>query len=172
MRIWRVRRFAAAALLAAGLALPAAGDPPIVPPATPAPRDFADWQLDCSRACRIVSTLRSTQPGAPELVRLSVAPDPSGGWGLTIRTPLPLSLPDGLVLTPDQTDPRNLAWFTCTATGCEARIPLDADLLAALRRQRRATVELTLVDGGKVRLPLSLRGFSAAFGALKLSHAP
>ena len=59
-----------------------------------------------------------------------------------------------------------MPWRTCGAGGCEAVLPLDPPLLAALRRERAATATFTLVDGVKVRLPFSLLGFSAATRAL------
>lgn len=162
-------RLAALALLAA---LPAAADPPTVPPPVPPARTFGAWQLDCAPECRLQTILRSTQPGAPELMRVGLAPDPSGSWILSVRTPLGLYLPDPLTLAPDETEPRSVPWLTCTATGCIARILLDPDLLEVLRRQRRASVAFTLADGSHVRLPLSLIGISSGLAALKLSHAP
>ncbi|PZQ52387.1 MAG: hypothetical protein DI556_01640 [Rhodovulum sulfidophilum] len=39
-------------------------------------------------------------------------------------------------------------------------------LIEAFRAGDAAQVELTLIDGGRVRLPLSLRGFTAALAAL------
>ncbi|MFO1105061.1 MAG: invasion associated locus B family protein [Amaricoccus sp.] len=163
----------ALALLAGLAARPAAADPPTVPPPTPPVRAFGDWRLDCAGgACALRSILRSTQPGAPELIRASLALDPSGGVMLTVRTPLGLYLPDPAILAPDETEPRSISWLTCTATGCTARILLDPDLLDALRRQRRASIAFTLADGSHVRLPLSLIGVSAGLAALKLSPAP
>ena len=57
--------------------------------------------------------------------------------------------------------------MTCGATACEARLALDPDLLAALRKQPAANLELTLLDGSHARLPVSLLGFTAAYRALE-----
>nr|MBA3326212.1 invasion associated locus B family protein [Paracoccaceae bacterium] len=78
----------------------------------------------------------------------------------------PLFLPDGLTLGLGDAPPRAVAWRTCDAAGCEALAPLENELLAALRRERAAEVTLTLVDGVRVRLPVSLMGFTAAWEAL------
>jgi invasion protein IalB len=44
---------------------------------------------------------------------------------------------------------------------------MDAELLAGLRRERSLEATLTLEDGVRMRLPVSLIGFSAALRALE-----
>jgi invasion protein IalB len=86
---------------------------------------------------------------------------------LTVRTPLPLLLPDGVTLTIGAGPPLHLPWRTCIVGACEAALPLGDDLVAELRRARGGTAEFTLVDASRVRLPFSLLGFSAALRALE-----
>jgi invasion protein IalB len=75
-------------------------------------------------------------------------------------------LPDGLALAVGAEPAWQVAWRTCAATGCEARLALSPPLLAALRRERAGTVRFALADGTQVRLPVSLLGLSAARRAL------
>jgi invasion protein IalB len=46
-------------------------------------------------------------------------------------------------------------------------MPVDAELLAALRRERTGMAGFTLVEGVPVRLGFSLMGFAAARAALE-----
>lgn len=152
--------------LAVALALwgcAAAADPPHAR-ATEAAPSFRDWRLDCAAgACAIRTTLRG---GDGSAVLTASATGAGEAGALALSTPLPLFLPDGLTLVLGDTPLRAVAWRTCDAAGCEAAAPLDAELLAALRREPVAEVMLTLVDGVRVRMAVSLRGFTAAWEAL------
>ncbi len=89
-----------------------------------------------------------------------------------MRTSLPLYLPDGLSLILGASDPITAPWRTCDAAGCDALLSLSGSLLSGLRGERRGSVAFTLVDGERVRLPVSLMGFSAALRALAASSEP
>lgn len=166
----RAPLFAAVVLFAPLVAL--AGAPPVIPPlvpvasAAPAHTRFHDWAISCAGGCHAFTRLRSEAPGAPEVLRLSVAPAGEGVFAVTLRTPAPLYLPAPLVLAPDRGDPVEVPWFTCGPRGCEARLTAGDGLIDALRAGRSANVELTLRDGAQVRLRLSLRGLTAALGAV------
>lgn len=169
------RRYRWALALCAALPwLPAparGGEPPVIPPLVPVPAPlpersrFHDWTLSCAKGCRATTRLRSTAPGAPEVLRFTVAPAGPEVFALSLRTPAPLYLPAPLTLMPDRGDPLEAPWFTCDPAGCEARVTAGTDLADALRKGRFATVELTLVDGSRARLRLSLSGFTAALAA-------
>lgn len=176
-------RCAVAVAMILGLAAPVRADPP-GPPFRPEPQaetaaqsvaPFRDWTLDCAAECFIATAIRPDRAGAEDVLRLSLRQDAENGtvgWELRIETPLPLYLPDPVILTPEDSPPLPIAWFTCDPEGCQARLLADAPLLEALKRQRAASVEVTLVDGSHARLRFSLLGFSAAFAALGLSPAP
>ena len=120
---------------------------------------FRDWRLDCrADPCELATSVRGAD--GSEVLRVAVT-----GEALALTTPLPLFLPDGLALAVGADPARAVPWRTCGARGCEAALPLDPLLLAALRRERAGAATLTLVDGVKVRLPFSLLGFSAALAA-------
>lgn len=133
---------------------PALADPPH---ARVPVRGFGAWHLDCTAApCTLFTSVAGSD--GSEILRLAAIDGPQ----LRVTTPLPLYLPDGLTLAIGAEPPRPIVWRTCDPTGCEARIPLDDDLEAALKRERAATVTLTLVDGIAVRLGVSLLGYSRA----------
>ena len=154
------RALAVAAALWAGAA---GADPPHVRAAIGAREAvFRDWVLRCPAAgCAARTAVRGTD--GTEVLGLAVAAD---GLALTLRTALPLHLPDGVTLVLGDEPLRAVPWRTCDAAGCVADAPLAEDLLAALRRERAVEVTLTLVDGVRVRLSASLLGFSAALDAL------
>jgi invasion protein IalB len=128
---------------------------------------FADWRLVCLDACRIETELRgaSGEGEGAVVLRLALVPDDEAPR-VSVETPLPLYLPDGAALRVGEGEPLALAWHTCDAAGCEARTAGSEALLAALRRERAATVEVTLLEGVRVRMEVSLMGFSAAERAL------
>lgn len=122
---------------------------------------YRDWRVDCAtHPCR-VSTAVAGADGAPVVV--VTLDGPSAAPSLTVTTPLPVFIPDGLLLGVGDDPDRPLPWRICGPTGCEARMAADPDLLAALKRQRDAWITLTLADGATVRLGVSLLGLSGAW---------
>lgn len=159
------RRGIVLAAVLAACSAPAA-EMPRPEPERSAPLVFEDWLLVCDEACDI----RTRVVGRDGSEILTVIARPDGGGALRIGTPLPLFLPEGVRLTLGASEPRAIPWRTCDAAGCEARAPLDPKFLADFRRERAGSVELTLETGERVRLGVSLLGFTAAWRAL--SDAP
>lgn len=125
---------------------------------------FDDWRLACAEGGCVIATRVLAADGS-EVLRLEAGGQPAV---LRVLTPLGLHLPDGLAAAIGAGTTREAPWRTCgPEDGCRAEVPLDADLLAALRRERAGTVTLTLVEGVAVRLGFSLIGFSAAWRALE-----
>ena len=147
-------------LMILALAFPASADPPAA--WSERMQVFRDWRLDC-RADPCTRYVSVAGAGEAEVLRLALSA--GAAPALTVSTPLPLFLPDGVVLAIGDEPERPVAWRTCGPAGCEATAPLDTGLLAALRRERGGSATLTLVDGVRVRLPFSLLGFSAALEA-------
>jgi invasion protein IalB len=159
-----------AVLVALALAAsPASADPPGAPAVAAAiEQPFRDWRLACAAACALRTEVRGSDGSA--VLTVSAAGDRGGT--LELRTPLPLFLPDGLTVALGDAPPRDIAWRTCDAAGCAAETPLDPPLLDGLKRERSAEVSLTLVDGVRVRLPMSLAGFTAGWEALARASPP
>lgn len=124
---------------------------------------FDDWQLTCADTDCVIDTRVLASDGT-EVLRIE-----AGGQPAVLRfvTTLGLHLPDGLTAGIGADTTREIPWLTCgPEDGCRAEVPLDADLLAAVRRERAGSATLTLVEGVPVRLGFSLMGFSAAWRAL------
>lgn len=162
-----------ALLLAAALAAaaPVAADPPAAYGARRAAEiTFRDWRLAClGDDCAIRTVLKGADGSAVLALEARRAGE---GGELAVATPLPLFLPDGLALALGDAPPREAPWRTCDRDGCSALLPVDGDLLAALKRERTADVGLTLVEGVRVRLSASLLGFTAAWQALPPPKPP
>jgi invasion protein IalB len=151
-------------------ASPATAGPPGAPAAAAAiEQPFRDWRLACAAAA---CALRTEVRGADGSAVLTVSATSDRGGALELRTPLPLFLPDGLTVAVGDAPPRDVPWRTCDAAGCAAETPLDPALLDGLKRERSAEVSLTLVDGVRVRLPMSLAGFTAGWEALARASPP
>jgi invasion protein IalB len=134
----------------------ATGDPPHA-----RAQPYEDWRVDCTIAplCVALTTLHGAD--GSEVLRLAVTRGEAPS--LAISTRLPLHLPDGLALALGTRPERPVPWRTCGRLGCEATLPIDPELLDALRREREGSATFTLVTRETVRLPFSLLGFSAAF---------
>jgi invasion protein IalB len=164
------RALAVAAALGSALgAGAAAADPPAVYGARRAEAlTFRDWRLGCiGAACAVRTAVRGGD--GSEVLALVARGAGVDEAVLEVRTPLPLHLPDGVLVGLGEAPLRRIAWRTCDAQGCVADAPLDADLVAALEREPAAEVTLTLAEGVKVRFPVSLLGFTAARRAAAVS---
>lgn len=162
----RKHRLVAIALL---MALPrnAGADPPAaraVAEAATTGRSFGAWRLTCApggKDCAIGTGIRAA--GGTQVLALV---RPAAGAVLRVTTPLPLFLPAGVTLTVGTAPPWSVAWRTCRDNSCTAEFDLTPELDAALRRERTATVALTLEEGLALRFPVSLVGYTAGGRAL------
>lgn len=151
--------FFAIAIGMSALALPTLADPPA--PGRRGPAIYEDWRLDCREApCTAYGPVFGSD--GSEVLRLAL---PRGGAALIVRTPLPIYVPDGVMLALGARGTRASPWRICGPTGCEAWLPLDADLLEAVREERAGSVTFTLSEGTPVRIALSLRGSAVALKA-------
>ncbi|MBC7132909.1 MAG: invasion associated locus B family protein [Roseovarius sp.] len=87
--------------------------------------------------------------------------------GATIAVPLGTLLTEEVKLAVDGGNARSYAYSFCTMAGCFARIGLTQADVDAMKRGARATIEIVpaQVPDQKVRIPMSLSGFTAAYEA-------
>ncbi len=89
-----------------------------------------------------------------------------------MTVPLGVLLPSGVALKVDKGQRFDAPFKICTAKGCEAGIPRD-DLL--LRTMKRGLVaRIAFLDGitrRQITVPVSLKGFAAAFRTLPAPDA-
>ena len=94
---------------------------------------------------------------------LADVPSPVG----VITLPLGVYLPQGLTLQIDKGQTYEMAFEICSAKGCRVRFSIDDTLLGVLKGG--STAEITSYNAGRkpVRIPISLKGFTAAVGQLR-----
>jgi invasion protein IalB len=157
-------------ILCALMAVSARAGPADAPPEPVLEITLQDWTLSCDGDCEISTGIAAADNAGAIVLELRVS-GPAASRLFSINTSLPLYLPDGVEISFGDSESRPVVWRTCNAQGCEARVELEPDLLAALRRERAGSATLTLENGVRVRLAVSLMGFSAAFRALQ-ANAP
>jgi len=84
-----------------------------------------------------------------------------------IIVPLGAKIGEGLTIVSDQQRGTPLAYSRCENDGCYTEGPLDRKLVERLAGAKSAGFVMAIYPGGKVTLPLSLRGFSDAAAAMK-----
>jgi len=83
-----------------------------------------------------------------------------------IVVPLGVFLPGALGLQVDQNEPKAVPFERCIPDGCVVRAPIAQAMLDQMRRGGTAHLILSPSPDERVRLPVSLNGFSAAFDSL------
>lgn len=88
------------------------------------------------------------------------------GVVLQILAPLGIFLPTGLALEIDGTAKGRIQFSNCLQGGCLAQSPMTAELLKALKLGGTANFIVYQAPGRGLPMPISLKGFTAAYKAL------
>ena len=153
-----------AAILTAAATLPAQAQS--TPPADP-------WVHDCKtinakQVCRIVQNL-SMKRGDQQRPLLSVMVRPDKGaknHALYLATPHGLFLPAGLEISIDNEKPIRLQFHTSDTKGLYAGMPISDEMLSSLKKGIKMTVVFVSMQKKKIGVPVSLKGFTAAYQKL------
>lgn len=133
-----------------------------------------DWSLRCFPAdgqeelCQMYQLL-TEEAGNPvaefSLYRLEGVANVVAG--ATIAVPLGTLLTEEIKLSVDSGKPKSYAYSYCTMAGCFSRIGLAQSDIDAMKRGAEATLEIVPAQAPtqKVRIGVSLSGFTAAFEA-------
>lgn len=137
---------------------------------------FDDWEQRCvkdaqgKKGCQLYQLLKDPTGGPVAEVSFFTLPD--GGQaaaGATVVAPLETLLTANLRITIDQAPGKMYPFLFCNPNGCIAKVGFTADEFAAM--QKGTTANLTIVPAAApdktVQIPVSLKGFSAGFAALK-----
>lgn len=136
--------------------------------------DYQDWRVRCetpdggSEQCMMFQSVGSDErPG--RLLNIAVRYLPDQPVALAqISVPLGVYLPNGLVIQIDDRNPLRIPFEYCNSGGCTTRIQLQDDILGAMKAGQQMTVEIVqFINAKKYYADISLKGFTAAFGALK-----
>jgi invasion protein IalB len=141
---------------------------------------FDAWDLRCIRSqdgkdpCQLYQLLKDAQGGG--VAEISMIPLPAGGKavaGATIVTPLETLLTEQVTLGLDTAEPKKYPFTFCTAVGCVARVGFTADEIAAFKKGAKAVMTIVplAAPDQKVKLEISLKGFTAGFDAVTKATA-
>lgn len=132
---------------------------------------YQDWMLRCvapadaPRVCEVVQTLQAQGQGVVASVAVGRV-DPKAQPTLVIQVPAGVWLPSGVKVQLDEkSKPLQLEFKKCLQA-CFAELSLDPATLAQLRAASEPG-KFTFENGNRqqVSLPLSFKGFTAAFDA-------
>ena len=132
------------------------------------------WDYACAAAssdaplqCRMTQELFATESRQRVLaITVTAAPGGTSSVEMTLALPHGALLPPGLALKIDEQEPVKVAIESSNAAGVYARVALDGELGAAVKRGQQMTVGVTNRAGKLVQIPVSLAGFSAALKRL------
>ena len=95
-------------------------------------------------------------------------------WVLVIVTSLVLDihLPSEFGFIIGDHKPISAKFRSCSPNGCVVVIPVDSQLINAMKKANEGNGIFTLVSGKLVKLNISLKGFTKAFNALTSHELP
>ncbi|WP_018631424.1 invasion associated locus B family protein [Neomegalonema perideroedes] len=136
--------------------------------------NHGDWEVlcDAANAC-LMTQIHRNEEGSPDVIFKVSKPratSPTTGQPLPafaeIFVPLGVFLPEGLGLRIDQNEPIVAPFYSCVPLGCSVRAPLTDQIIDTLKRGATVTVIVAINPRNTIEIPLSLRGFTAAVGAI------
>lgn len=148
-----------------------------VPRSEAAPKDgqmFQDWMVKCEGAegaaerCIAFQNIVVIESRQQLLVLAAGYLGPEGEPWIILTVPLGVLLQAGVAMKVDEGQRFDAKFKICTAKGCEAGLPLDDDALWLMKAGLVARIAfLDGITGRQITVPVSLKGFSAAFQTLK-----
>ncbi|MGC2856521.1 invasion associated locus B family protein [Novispirillum sp. DQ9] len=154
---------ATAFALAATAALPAA--------AAPQPgQKFGDWTVGCEQAnggqlCNISQMMQN--PQAKQSILVAIARPAQGDPQFLVRVPLGVILTEGVGVKVDEGKAVRLPFVQCMASGCQTIVPMEADTITKMKSGNTLNIIFVAPGGQPITVPMSLKGFTAAFDGLK-----
>ena len=136
---------------------------------------FDDWTVGCEKLgegdkaqdrCFIYQTVVNNDTDQPVL-QVAIGYLPGDNKPAAILTvPLGVVLPAGMGISVDDSETIRIPYERCVPKGCIAGIPLDDKIIGQFKRGLKAKV--LLHDGTqRIALPVSLKGFTKGFDALR-----
>lgn len=138
---------------------------------------FESWELQCesiaaaSRICQVSSRVTSPD-GSQVILVMSLANDAgANSTRMQMAVPLGIALAEKVNITVAPDYDTSLAVSRCTPQGCLVEGTVEPAFIAALQKGEQAVVSVATPEGKRIPIALALKGFSAAFDALKASEA-
>ncbi|MEM6587021.1 MAG: invasion associated locus B family protein [Pseudomonadota bacterium] len=134
--------------------------------------DFKDWAVRCSgegddKRCSMNQTLRSAGENNDWLLRIELNQGQEGTAQGFLVIPFGMDINKGVSMSIDGGARFNLPYRTCQSFGCVVPINFSGPAVEAMKKGETVEVTIYTLEGGSsFNLPVSLRGFTAAFEAL------
>lgn len=131
---------------------------------------FGDWAKQCEKTgetgerCYLIQTVKAE--GRPVMVVIVAYSPGRERVAAMIDVPLGMHIPTGLEVRAPGGVVKRIDFEQCLPTGCRAMLPMDDDLLEALKKGDAAAIAGRARDGANLELPISATGFVEAFEAL------
>lgn len=134
---------------------------------------YDDWLVECSaaaeasdRTCRMAQRIHNSETRKPILAIFIRSDKETPTPSLTLIGPLGISLPEGVSVSIAEKTVANAGFITCRPVGCIARQNMTDAMVNAFRAGSKATVAFGTMNGKRIPIPVSLKGFSAAWARL------
>jgi len=155
-------------------------------PAAPAPAAtnevFGDWVRRCTpnpppqasppaagkqEVCFLIQQVTDRNTQNPVLKITIGFFGPQRQPGAVVAMPLGVPLAHGLQVSVDGAEIRKVPFQVCRRDGCTAFVPLDDPAVGAFKAGAQAVATVDSGQGDGVNLPISLKGFTAGYGAIQ-----
>jgi invasion protein IalB len=129
---------------------------------------IGDWVVTCTTAtaghksCMMTQTLASEKLGKTVSV-FTVGRDHAGKLKASIRVPVGVSLPDGVLVDIASGDRFKVPYSACHRVGCFAPFDLSEPLLGKMRKATKISALVQSASRQPLALNFSARGFPAAY---------
>ena len=131
------------------------------------------WLLDCGESdgfslgkCRLLQTIVIKETGQPLLTAALEARPGEKDYSLVFKVPHGILLSPGIALEVKGVERLVLRFRLSDATGVFAATVVSPELLNAMKKGNTLKVSLVTARGQKIGIPVTLRGFTDAFGKL------
>ena len=142
-----------------------------------APEDgqkFGDWTARCESdpnnpaaetRCYVFQSVVDTEKNRPVMMFV-VSRQPE--VRAVIVLPLGIDLRSGIEMTVDENYAQRHPFTICAPDGCQSYVKMDESLIGNFKRGLKGSIAYRTRPGGQVvRVPFSLKGFTAALGSLQ-----
>jgi invasion protein IalB len=144
---------------------------------------FVDWQRECIRLpegqegddpCRMAQTIFDAEQKPVGKIAMNRTPAGSAAAAsgeLALPVDLGILLPQGLTVGVDQGLSKQYDFYMCMPSGCIARLLFNADDVQAFKAGDVMNLSLVAFlppnrQATRIQIPVSLKGFTAAFDSL------
>ncbi len=160
---------------------PAPVKPAADPAAKPTIKRFETWSTRCDEdpkskkpaACHAFVDVRAGEEKRQVLyLGVGYIPNKGGELFAFAVTPLGSILPPGVGINVDEKEKFGGPYAFCIPMGCQAEIKLTDAQVKALKSGKSMEILFRMMGQGVVKIPIDLKGFSAAVNSLPKQEAP